>query len=170
MKPQNDFQIERQSQAAEIIARLKAGAAEVLSKYPVEIAYLHGSVARGCPLPDSDVDIALVLTELPPAYERLQLELEIQAALEDACDLSNLDVRTINYAPVMVQGGIIQEGILLYNRDKAHRIAFEVLTRKRYFDFQPVAKRLQQSFFNRIQKKGFGRGQSKYHRFHSKQP
>ena len=108
---QTDTQIERQRRADEIIARLEADAANVLAKYPVEIAYLHGSVARGRVLPTSDVDIALVLTTLPPPYERVMLELDIRAALEDACRLSNIDIRTINHAPVLVQGRIVQEGI-----------------------------------------------------------
>lgn len=169
MEQQNDVRTERQRRAAEIIARLKTYAAEVLAKYPVDIAYLHGSVARGCPLPSSDVDIALVLVELPPPYERLKLELDIQAALEDACHLSNLDVRTINHAPLMVQGSIVQEGILLYSQDKERRVAFEVLTRKRYFDFQPVARQLQQAFFDRIREEGFTGGQPKYYRSHPEQ-
>jgi predicted nucleotidyltransferase len=128
-----------------------------LAGYPVEIAYLHGSVANGTPLPDSDVDIALVLSEVPPPYERLKLELEIQAALEDACQLSNVDVRTINQAPIMAQGPIVQEGILLYNRDRAQRIAFEVLTRKKYFDYRPTAERMQRAFLDHIRKEGLRR-------------
>lgn len=169
MKRQNNIRIDRQRRAIDIISRLKAGTIDTLAKYPVEIAYLHGSVARGCPLPSSDVDIALLLTELPMPYERLMLELEIQADLEDACDLSNLDVRTINDAPLMVQGRIVQEGILLYERNKNLRVAFEVLVRKRYFDFQPVARRLQQAFFDRIRKEGFANGQSRYRRIHPEQ-
>jgi predicted nucleotidyltransferase len=156
---QQDIRGERQQRATEITARLKACAPEVLAKYPVEIAYLHGSVARGCPLPSSDVDIALVLTELSPPYQRLTLELEIQAALEDTCRLSNLDVRTINQAPVMVQGRIVQEGVLLYNRDKDCRIAFEILTRKKYFDYQPIAAWMERAFLDHIRQKGLSRGQ-----------
>ncbi|MCK6624787.1 MAG: hypothetical protein L6R45_06375 [Anaerolineae bacterium] len=43
--------IERQRRAAEIITRLKECAPEVLAEYPVEMAYLHGSVARSCLYP-----------------------------------------------------------------------------------------------------------------------
>lgn len=164
MDTPTEIQLERQRRAKDITVRLKACAAEVLAKFPVEIAYLHGSMARGCPLPTSDVDVAVLLTELPPPYDRLRLEFDIQAALEDACSLSNLDVRAINEAPLMVQGHILQEGILLYNRDKDRRVAFEVLTRKRYFDFQPTARRLQQAYFNRIRREGLLRGESKHHR------
>jgi hypothetical protein len=114
-------------------------------------------------LPSSDVDIALLLTEMPAPYPRLQLELSIQFALEDACHLTNLDVRSINHAPIMVQGPIVQEGVLLYERDREQRIAFEVLTRKKYFDFRPVAEKLQKAFLDRLQREGFRRGKPKYH-------
>lgn len=126
----------------------------------MEIAYLYGSVARGTPLPSSDVDIALVLTALPSPYERLMLELGIQAAIEDACGLSNIDVRAINQAPLMVQGTVVQEGLRLYERDKDRRVAFEVLTRKKYFDYQPTAERMQRAFLDHIQRKGLSSGQS----------
>ena len=158
MAQSNDIRQVRQRHAAEIIARLKANAPAVLAGYPVEIAYLHGSVANGTPLPDSDVDIALVLSELPPPYKRLKLELQIQAALEDACQLSNVDVRTINQAPIMTQGPIVQEGILLYSRDREQRIAFEVLTRKKYFDYRPTAERMQRAFLDYIKREGLRRG------------
>ena len=170
MKQQNEIQLERQQHAAEITARLKAHASEVLAQFPVDMAYLHGSMARGCPLPTSDVDVALVLSELPSPYERLTLELKIQAALEDASGLSNLDVRTINQAPVMVQGPIIQEGTLLYSRDKDRRITFEILTRKKYFDYQPIAARMEQAFLNHIRQKGLSRGQAKNTHVNSEQP
>jgi hypothetical protein len=116
------------------------------------------------------VDIALVLTEVPPPYERLLLELEIQAVLEDACRLSNLDVRSINQAPLVAQGRIVQEGVLLYNRDKDRRVAFEVLTRKKYFDYRPTAERMEQAFLDHIRRKGLSRGQAKDHCHHSERP
>ncbi len=159
--------IERQQRAAEIITLLKECAPKVLVEYPVELAYLYGSMARGCPLPMSDVDIALVLAEILPAYERLTLELKIQAALEDACHLANLDVRSINQAPIMVQGEIIQEGVLLYSRDKDRRIAFEILTRKKYFDYLPTSMRMEQTFLDRIRQQGLSRGQAKNSHFNS---
>ena len=167
---QSDIKFERQQHATEITNRLKVNIASVLNNYPVELAYLPGSVARGCPLPDSDVDIALLLTGSPTSYERLTLELDIQAAIEDACGLSDVDVRTLNSAPLMVQGGVVQEGILLYSRNKERRVAFEVLTRKKYFDYQPTAARMQEAFLNHIQKEGLLSGQSKNQHLYSEKP
>ena len=162
MVEQPHIRIERQRHAAQIIDRLRACIAAVLAPYPVDMAYLYGSVARGRPLPSSDIDIALVLTEILTHYRRLVLELEIQAALEDACGLSNVDVRAISHAPLTVQGRVIQEGLLLYERDKARRVTFEALTRRRYFDYQPTADRMRRAFLDHVRRKGLTGGRSRH--------
>lgn len=147
--------------AAEVVDRLRAVAPEVLGRYPVDAAYIYGSVARGTPLPDSDLDIALLWDTPPAPYQRLLIELEIQAALEDASGLTRLDVHSLNDAPLNVRGEILGESILLYCLDDDHRVAFEVNTRKRYFDFQPLAARLRQRILARIREKGLRYGQTR---------
>ena len=111
-------------------------------------------MARGRVIPLSDVDIALLLIAPLPPYERLTMELTIQGDIEAACGLSPVDVRAISEAPLTVQGRIVQQGILLYERDRARRIAFEIETRKRYFDFAPVARRLRDAFLQRVHREG----------------
>ncbi len=68
---------------------LRALLPAILEGRPVMLAYLYGSVAEGYALPDSDVDIALVLTPDHglSAYERMRLELAIAADVEDRCRL-----------------------------------------------------------------------------------
>jgi len=163
MIEQPHIRIERQRRAAQLIDRLKTRAPDVLAGYPVDVAYLYGSVARGRPLPSSDIDVALVFTERLSPYPRLLLELEVQAALEEACGLTGLDVRSINHAPLTVQGRIVQEGLLLYERDRDRRIAFEALTRRKYFDYRPTAERMQRAFLDLVQRKGLTRDRS-HHR------
>ncbi|MCI0394823.1 MAG: nucleotidyltransferase domain-containing protein [Chloroflexi bacterium] len=85
------------------------------------------------------------------------MEFRVQAALEDACNLAAIDVRTINQAPLLVQGRIAQEGIRLYERDKARRVAFEVLTLQKYFDYRPTAERMQKAFLDHLRQKGLTR-------------
>jgi len=153
MQQTNPLATQRMAAAINIIARLKIHAAPVLKNYPVEIAYLYGSMARKCPLPDSDIDIALILMNNDFAsYERLLLEMKIGAALEDGCQCRPIDVRTINHAPITVQGTVVQEGILLYSRSKDYRVAFEVTVRKQYFDYLPTMKRMQRAFLEYIQR------------------
>lgn len=65
-------------------------------------------------------------------------ELEISGEVEKRCKVQNVDVRAINDAPLRVQGQVVTEGVLLYARNEDLRVDFEVYTRKRYFDFQPV--------------------------------
>ncbi|MDM8527737.1 nucleotidyltransferase domain-containing protein [Anaerolineales bacterium HSG24] len=159
----NHYQQERQQRANQIINQLKEQVPPILATYPVDMAYLYGSVARKRPLPTSDIDIALILREVPATgKDILYLEFAIQAALEDGCGLANFDVRTINNAPLMVRGEVVQRGILLYQRDEDVRVAFEVLTRKLYFDYLPTAKRMQQAFLRHIHQKGLSHGKSKH--------
>src|SRR3972149_6935696 len=154
-----DYRRERRQRAEAIIGKLKAHLGAVLAQFPVEMAYLHGSVARGCPLPTSDVDLARVLNEpLPKAAARLKLEFQIQAAVEAACGVKNVDARAINRAPVLAQGEILREGLCLYARDPAQRAQFESLVRRKSFDYQPLAQRMQRAFLHKIRRRGLKHG------------
>lgn len=158
MDPQSTVKAQRQQESSRILARLREIIPSILAQYPVDAAYAYGSVARGTMMPFSDVDIALLLTAPLPPYERLELELTIQGNIEVASGLSPVDVRAINQAPLLVRGQIVQGGILLYERDRARRVAFEVATRKRYFDFAPVARRLRDAFLQHIHREGLLHG------------
>jgi predicted nucleotidyltransferase len=144
------IKLQRQQDSNRILTRLKEMVPSILARYPVDAAYVYGSVARGTVMPFSDVDIALLLNEYLPSYERLKLELTIQGDIEAASSPYPADVRSINEAPLLIQGRVVQEGILLYEGDRARRVAFEVATRKRYFDFAPVARRLQKAFLHKV--------------------
>ena len=158
MDAESKVKAQREQLAAQILDRLQQTLPPVLAKYPIEAAYVYGSVARGMVTPFSDIDIALVLSEPLPPYERLMLEFSIQADIQDASDLRALDVRAITEAPLLVRGKVVQEGMLLYQRDKARRVAFEVQTRKRYFDFAPVARRLRLAFLDKVHREGLIHG------------
>ncbi|MBI3242367.1 MAG: nucleotidyltransferase domain-containing protein [Chloroflexi bacterium] len=153
-----DYYQERRQRAEAIINILKLGLELAVSRFPVEIAYLHGSVARGTPLSDSDVDLALVLNESLPPMEQLQLEFEIQDAIVEACKLKAIDVRVINRAPLSVQGEIVQEGKCLYVRNREFKADFESLTRRKYFDFKPNMERMQKAFLQHIRRRGLSHG------------
>lgn len=139
--------------ASRLIETVMESAPTILARYPVVVAYIFGSVARKRPLPDSDIDIAILLGEKLEPYHRLQLELEIQAQLEDALD-HTVDVRSLNDAPITVSGPIIQKGIRIYESDQSKRIDFEVLTRKKYFDYLPKIEMMREAFFKQIREKG----------------
>ncbi len=143
-----------------ILDCLRSRLPEILDGRPGMLAYLYGSVAEGYALPDSDIDIALVLTENHglSAYERMRLELAIGADVEDRCHLREADVRSIDDAPLMVQGTVLTEGLLLYARDEDFRVEYEVLTRKRYFDFLPVHRQMQRAYLEHMAADFRGKG------------
>jgi predicted nucleotidyltransferase len=134
----------------QVLSQLRAILPRILAGRPVLAAYLYGSVADGYARPDSDVDVALVLTADHglSSYQRMLMELGIAAEIEDQGDLREVDVRSINDAPLVVQGTVMTEGILIYDRDEATRADYEVLTRKMYFDFLPVVKMMQDAYYH----------------------
>ena len=156
---QTTIVLDRRQRAESIIEKLKVGLDSALARFPVELAYLHGSVARGTPLSDSDVDLALVLSEpLPPPMERLNLEFEIQDAVAEACGLKAIDARAINRAPLNVQGEIVQGGICLYVRNREFKADFESLVLRKFFDFKPKMERMQTAFLEHIRQRVLKRG------------
>lgn len=139
---------------------LRAELTDILDEKPVMIAYLYGSVAEGYATSFSDVDIALVLEPdngLSP-YDRTMMELQIGAEVEDRCDVAEADVRSIDVAPLTVQGHVLTEGTLLYSRDESFRVDYEVMTRKRYLDFQPAEEMMRKAFLERVRRKGLLHG------------
>ncbi|HEY4723005.1 MAG TPA: nucleotidyltransferase domain-containing protein [Anaerolineae bacterium] len=138
------------------IETLTAQLAEVLAHHPaVMLAYLFGSAATGLATPLSDIDIALVVAENQAApHNRLKLELALADEIAVRCGLSQIDVRIVNEAPLVLRGQVVTDGILLFARDEDTRVEFETRTRSEYFDFLPVARQLRESFFDDIQQRG----------------
>ncbi|MGH2541376.1 MAG: type VII toxin-antitoxin system MntA family adenylyltransferase antitoxin [Ardenticatenaceae bacterium] len=139
--------------ASQTIENLKCCLPLILQSSPILLAYAYGSVAAGVPTPLSDVDIALVLSpdrEQSP-YERFLIPSEIALTIEARYSIQDADVRIVNDAPLRVQGRVVTEGTLLYSRDETFRITYEVQTRKRYFDFQPVLAMMREAYFARLE-------------------
>lgn len=112
---------------------------EALTGRPgIVAAWVYGSRARGTHRPDSDVDVA-VLFERPPrglAPERFDLEDELRAS-------TGLEVHLVpvNAAPADLVHRVLRDGVLLVDRDRRRRIAFEVRMRNEYFDMSPIWRR-----------------------------
>jgi predicted nucleotidyltransferase len=133
----------------QMIERLKACLPAILADRPVLLAYAYGSMVSGYAMPSSDIDIALVLrssADLTP-YERVHLELDIEIDIEAQCDVLRADVRSIDPAPLRVQGKVVTHGLLLYCADEAARVAYEARIRKQYLDLQPTLAQMRTAYF-----------------------
>lgn len=129
------------------IAALRGAAGRVFApRAEIQLAYLYGSVARGQAGPHSDVDVAVVLANPLEPAAGLRLELDLELALGDATGMHNVDVRVANAAPLLLQGAVVTEGVLVFERERTARIAYETTTRSLYFDFLPAAQRMANIF------------------------
>ncbi len=111
-------------------------AARPKSPLPIVAVWLFGSVARGEDHAGSDVDLAL-LTDKPRPATLLAQPLDLEAELTK---LVGRTVQTVlaRTAPTGLVHRIMRDGILLIDRDRSARIAFEVAARNRYFDMSPL--------------------------------
>jgi len=137
-----------------LVGRLQQALRRILDQQPVRLAYLHGSMASGQLHPFSDVDLALVVEDGLTPRERLKLILRTQVDLEDECDIANADVRVINDAPLVFRGKVVTDGILLFAKNEQVRMAFEIDTRLKYFDYLPIHLGLQKAFFDDLRERG----------------
>ncbi|MCS7282326.1 MAG: nucleotidyltransferase domain-containing protein [Anaerolineae bacterium] len=138
--------IPREINPEQVIQALREGAEAFFGPFPVDAAYVYGSVVTGPVHPFSDVDVALLLDEealrdLSP-YERLRLEADVELRIADLTGIHYADGRTINDAPIAWRGEVVLRGICIYSRNERHRIIFETRTWKEYFDFRPVLERM----------------------------
>jgi hypothetical protein len=133
---------------------------QMVKDLPVQLAYLHGSAARGEMTPSSDTDIALVCDGGISPRQRMRLMLDISAALSIQAGIAEADVRVINDAPLAFRGRVACDGILLYARDEAQRVEFEARTRDEYFDYLPFHQRLQEAFLKNVREQGLLYGRS----------
>jgi predicted nucleotidyltransferase len=113
----------------------------LLSEAPDEVvaAWVFGSVARGTAGPASDVDVALLYAHDPPqTYSALPLRFE--GHLEQAL-ARRVEILVLNSAPVDLVHRVLRDGVLVLERDRSVRIAFEVRARNAYFDLLPILRR-----------------------------
>ena len=132
---------------------LQSYLADILTNFPVAMAYLYGSYGKGTQNKNSDIDIALVLKNNLSRLEILKIELQI-ATLLDKKFQSEFDIRSINNAPLRVKGEVVTQGHLLYCSDENLRITFETFNRDRYFDFLPASRSMRRIYFDSIKSGG----------------
>lgn len=103
------------------------------------VVYLFGSQARGTARERSDVDVGVLFEEDPPHVlddPAAWLDIELESLLR-----KEVDVVTLNYAPVDLRFRVVRDGKLLLEANKSKRIRFEVATRNEYWDLLPILRR-----------------------------
>lgn len=119
--------------------------------------YLFGSTARGQAGPMSDVDIAVLLDLSGDSETVLECQLQLMIDMDQFAK-REIQVVILNRAAPLLAYQVIREGQLLFERDRAKRVAFEVRTMKLYFDLQPMLAEQNRALLARIREVGLGRG------------
>lgn len=116
-------------------------------------AYVFGSVATGRARPESDVDVAVLLREdldkEARFFEGLRLGAEVEGLLRRPTDLV-----VLNDAPPVLQHQVLTHGRLVFERDRAARVEFEVRAGKIYADLKPMYDFFTQDLFQKIKEVG----------------
>jgi predicted nucleotidyltransferase len=114
--------------------------------------YVFGSHARGRAKASSDVDVAVLLDEKPGFDYRLKAMAELAELLRRA-----VDVVLLRQCGLLMQRQVLKYGKLIFERDSRKRKAFEIISRKMYFDFLPSHRLYVEKMKERLLKGG-GRG------------
>jgi predicted nucleotidyltransferase len=99
--------------------------------------FLYGSRADDSATPLSDADLAILLTKDPESdLTRLSMELDFEEKLSKLSGEFRFDIRTINYAPILVKGRILTEGKCLYCTDDEKLADYREKILLPYLDFR----------------------------------
>ncbi len=107
---------------------------ETCQRFPVTLAYLFGSHARGTADDESDIDVGVLAVPLLTAPERRSLRLELTRAVSETLATDAVDVVILQDVPVLLQYNVIRRGTLLFARARADRLAYELAVERRYDD------------------------------------
>lgn len=110
-------------------------------------AYLFGSYVTGNQTVKSDIDVAVLLSEIPEKMLEYYLHLidEISQVLS-----GNVDLVILNTAPPILKHQIIKFGKLVYCRDEKSRIEFEARAEDEYLDFSRALARYNECLMKQV--------------------
>jgi len=113
----------------------------------VFVAYLFGSYAKGNQTTKSDIDIAVLLSEVPQKMLEYYLHLvdELSQVLGNEVDLIIL-----NTAPPLLKHQTIKHGKVVFCRDEKARIEFEARAQDEYLDFSRAIARYDECLMKQV--------------------
>lgn len=103
----------------------------------IEAIYLFGSVAEGQAGPLSDLDVGVLLAEPAARSYSMDRRLTLIADVGHACRRPDVDVVILNEATPLLAYEVVGQGLLLFERDRDQRVAFEARAAGQYLDFAP---------------------------------
>ena len=111
---------------------------ETIKDYPeIDVLYLFGSHATNTVNLLSDIDLAILLGKNVEPGEYFDLRLKFIAIFAELLGMDAIDVVILNNAPSHLAFRIISLRDILYERNPAHRVEFELRVVNQFLDFRP---------------------------------
>lgn len=113
----------------------------------VSVAYLFGSYAKETHTTKSDIDIAILLSEVPKKLldHYLHLVNKLSKILGN-----DVDLIILNTSPPLLKYQVIKHGKLVYSRNEKVRIEFEARTQNEYLDFSRAIARYDECLMKQV--------------------
>jgi predicted nucleotidyltransferase len=117
------------------------------SERKVSVAYLFGSHAKKTHTSKSDVDIAILLFEVPEKL--LEYYLYLLDKLSEILE-NDVDLIILNTSSPLLKYQVIKHGKIIYSQNEEARITFEAKAQREYLDFSRAIARYNECFMKQI--------------------
>lgn len=120
--------------------RLSVKLSEIISKLKenfekdenIVFAYLFGGLAKNRISPISDIDVAVYLRNIENILDE---KIRILNKICELLKFDDVDLIILNLAPISLKGRILQNKIIIVDKNPTLRHSFESLTLREFFDF-----------------------------------
>jgi predicted nucleotidyltransferase len=124
-----------------------------IGKYPIIVAYLFGSEAKGASGVFSDIDVAVFVDKGVDKSERFDIRLRLSNELSSIMN-KRVGLVVLNDASVQLSYEVIKHGKLIFCKDKSVQVDFEMETLSKYLDRRYYDKRHAELTLERIASRG----------------
>jgi len=123
---------------------------DIFAKYPVEFAYLFGSMASGQAGPLSDVDIAVYLEYHLPEKQQEEIIGALRSDIEKVLQMPDkIGLVLLNEElPPALERDIVYDGKLIYVKNDTARAYYETDVICRWLDYKPHHDRFMKEILN----------------------
>ena len=118
----------------------------------VLLAYLFGSEAKGSTNRESDIDIAVLLSDQIPQAQYGQRVVCLNSELIGISQRDAIDVALLNNVPPLLAFEVVRHGVVIYDPQQRY-VSFYIDTFNRYADTQPLRDLQWQYYLKRQQAK-----------------
>lgn len=123
----------------------------------VSALYLFGSYAEGRALPESDIDLAVLIDEKKMRRKNLEQLRGIYYKASPSFSMRSIAITILNSASPYLKHRIIKTGEILFERNRKLRVRFTAQAIIEYLDFKPIEDMFNKAATERFRRSSVGR-------------